>query len=328
MRQAGTLSTEQDATRFADYLLMLGITTRVLPEREGYSVWVREEEKIDQAKAELEQFRDNPSDARYGKAHAVAREIREREEREVAKARKNMVNAETIRKRWAHGPVYHTPLTIFLALVSILVTVATNMGDDHNNISRALAIAEYEVQEEDGRQYPINQWPGKPDLGQVKQGQVWRLVTPIFLHHHLLHILFNTMMFIHLARAIEIVRGTWRLGALVLVIAIASNYSQFKVPHLEDWLLHPFTFTTSPSPVFGGMSGVVYGLFGYIWMKARFEPISGFFMDQYTVTIMMVWFFACLLGVVGSIANTAHGVGLLAGVAIGYASAKWSLRAR
>jgi GlpG protein len=326
MRQAGTLATEPDATRFADYLLMLGITTRVLAEGNGFSVWVRDEEKIDQARAELEQFRLNPTDTRYGKAHSVAREIREREQREVVQTKKNIVDAQTIRKRWAQGPVYHAPLTMLLVFASVLVSIATQMGDAYNPVARALVIAEYEEVEKDGRKYPINQWPGKPGLGQVWDGQVWRLITPIFLHYGPIHILFNVMMLIHLARAVEVVRGTWRLLALVVVIAAASNYCQFRFSNLDDWLLHPFTFAARQSPAFGGMSGVNYGLFGYIWMKAKFEPISGFFMDQYTVTVMIVWFFACLIGVIGSVANTAHGVGLLAGMAIGYASAKWSLR--
>jgi GlpG protein len=328
MRQAGTLPTEQDATRFADYLLMLGVTTRVLADRDGFSVWVRDEEKTEQARSELEQFRQNPTDARYGKAHTVAREIRQRDERETAKARKNIVDAQAIRSRWARGAAHRTPLTMLLAFVSILVTIATSLGQDYNNIARKLVIAEYELIEKDGRSYPSNRWPGNPGLGQVKEGQIWRLVTPIFLHHGPLHILFNIMMLVHLGRAVEMVRGTWRFGVLVLLIAAASNYCQFVVPNIDEWLLHPFTFIASPHPAFGGMSGVVYGLFGYIWMKAKFEPISGFFMDQHTITIMIVWFFACLLGVVGSVANTAHGVGLLAGMAIGYGSAKWSLRPR
>jgi GlpG protein len=326
MRQAGTLPTEQDATRFADYLLMLGVTTRVLAEREGFSVWVRDEEKIDLAKNELEQFLKNPADARYDKAHSVAREIRQRDEREAAKARKNIVDAQTIRHRWARGPVYHTPLTMLLVIVSILVTVATQLGSQYNNVARALSIAEYEIVEDNDQEYI--RWPGIPGLGQVKEGQIWRLITPIFLHYGLLHILFNAMMLVHMGRAVEIVRGSWRFAALVIVIAVASNYAQFRLSNLDQWLFHPFTFAAVPMPTFGGMSGVNYGLFGYIWMKAKFEPISGFFMDQYTVTLMIVWFFACLLGVISHVANTAHGVGLLTGMAIGFASAKWSLRAR
>lgn len=326
MRQAGTLATEPDATRFADYLLMLGITTRVLAESNGFSVWVRDEEKIDQARVELEQFRQNPTDTRYGKAHSVAREIREREQREVVQARKNIVDAQTIRKRWARGPVYHAPLTMLLVLASILVTIATQLGHEYNNVARALVIAEYETVKINGQDYMT--WPGMPGLGQVKEGQLWRLIGPIFLHYGPMHILFNTMMLIHLARAVEVVRGTWRLAALVIVVAVASNYCQFRLSNLDELLLHPVTFAAVPMPAFGGMSGVNYGLFGYIWMKAKFEPISGFYMDQYTVTIMIVWFFACLIGVIGSVANTAHGVGLLAGMAIGYASAKWSLRPR
>ena len=38
--------------------------------------------------------------------------------------------------------------------------------------------------------------------------------------------------------------------------------------------------------------------------------------------MMIVWFFVCLVGLVGNVANTAHGVGFAVGIAWGYISAK------
>ena len=94
---------------------------------------------------------------------------------------------------------------------------------------------------------------------------------------------------------------------MVLAIAVASNLVQY-------W---------ASGPAFGGMSGVVYGLFGYLWMKSRFDPWSGMHMDQQTVVILIAWFFLCMTGWVGPIANWAHGVGLVVGMAIGYAPTAW-----
>ena len=70
------------------------------------------------------------------------------------------------------------------------------------------------------------------------------------------------------------------------------------------------------------MSGVVYGVFGFIWMRSKVDPSSGMFMSQGTVTILIVWLFFCMTPfseqVVGNVANWAHGVGLLVGMAAGY----------
>jgi len=96
----------------------------------------------------------------------------------------------------------------------------------------------------------------------------------------------------------------------VMAIASSSNMAQY--------------FVSGPS--FGGMSGVVYGLFGYVWMQSKYNPASGFILDKQIVTMMIAWFFLCLSGFAGPIANTAHGVGLLAGMAIGYVSAFVSTR--
>jgi len=97
---------------------------------------------------------------------------------------------------------------------------------------------------------------------------------------------------------------------LVLVIAAGSNLGEY-------WLGRTVTF--------GGMSGVLYGLLGYIWIRGKFDPGSGLFLHPTTVTMMLVWLVVCYTGYVGAIANAAHVVGLVIGMVWGCLS---SLRYR
>jgi GlpG protein len=77
-------------------------------------------------------------------------------------------------------------------------------------------------------------------------------------------------------------------------------------------------------PLFGGMSGVVYGLLGYVWMQGKFNPASNLHLQRQTVRLMIIWFFVCLTGLIGPIANTAHAVGAVMGIAWGYITARLS----
>ncbi len=87
-------------------------------------------------------------------------------------------------------------------------------------------------------------------------GQLWRLVTPIFIHFGVAHLLFNAAVVIEFGRRIERGAGTAVLLGLTLVIAIASNAVQFLV---------------SGAALFGGLSGVAYGLFAYVVVRGRFD---------------------------------------------------------
>lgn len=139
----------------------------------------------------------------------------------------------------------------------------------------------------------------------ILSGQAWRLVTPMFLHFGLIHIAFNMFWLFDLGWMIERRFGRVYFGWLVVVTAVISNVAQFY------W----------DGPEFGGMSGVIYGLFGFIWMRAIYDPAPYFTLNQGIVINMIAWLFICMTGVVGPIANAAHAGGLLAGMA-------WALTAR
>jgi GlpG protein len=146
-------------------------------------------------------------------------------------------------------------------------------------------------------------------LPEIRRGEVWRLFTPIFLHLGFLHLFFNMLWLRDLGSMVEARQSSWLLLVLVAVFAAFSDLGQYLVT----------------GGGFGGMSGVVYGLVGYIWIRGKYDPRSGLFLHSSTVTMMIIWFFVCLVGLMGPVANTAHGVGLLTGMAWGLLS---SLRHR
>ena len=149
-------------------------------------------------------------------------------------------------------------------------------------------------------------------LPEIRHGELWRLFTPMFIHFGLLHLLFNMVWLLDLGTMIERRQSTRVLSALVLVIAALSDFGQYL------W----------QGPGFGGMSGVVYGLIGYIWLRGKFDPASGLFLHSSTVTMAVIWFVLCLAGVFPYVANAAHGVGFAVGIAWGYVSALLAARKR
>jgi len=130
--------------------------------------------------------------------------------------------------------------------------------------------------------------------------QPWRLVTPMLIHFGLLHLLFNMLWLYRLGSQIEHVQGGGALLALVVLTQVPGSWAQF---HLTG-------------PIFGGMSGVVYGLFGYTWIQATYGSRGYALNDQDTLWIMG-WFVLCATGLVGHIANAQHALGLVFGLLAG-----------
>lgn len=61
----------------------------------------------------------------------------------------------------------------------------------------------------------------------IEQGQLWRLVTPIFLHGYILHVAFNMYALFNLGPSLEKFYGRWRFLALFLLSGFAGNVMSF-----------------------------------------------------------------------------------------------------
>lgn len=308
MRQIANFPNADKARTLADYLLTLKIDTRLEQETDGWALWVCDEDHLPRARQELEEFTRNPSDPRYQAVNQEADSLRQRKRQEDAAYFRRQ---ERFNRRMS-SPIPSQRWTVGLIVVCVLVSLVSRGGHDPK-IVRALFISPYRYVSEN----PIA-WP---ELSPVMQGEIWRLVTPIFLHFTILHLLFDMYMLYVLGAVVEQRRGPLRYLLLVLALAVISNLVQYYFGHpIRDGS----TLKWLHLPTFGGMSGVIYGLFGYIWMKARFQPESGFYIHPRAVTFLIAWFFLCMTGWVGPIANGAHVGGLLAGMVIGYLPSLWT----
>lgn len=301
MRQIGRLQDEAQARRFADFLFSRKIENQVDPASDGgWDIWAIDESHIEEAAALFERFAAQPDDPMFVQGAGHGARQRQRLKAAPIPKRVRIVDARTA---FYKPPVGYGVLTIVLIAISVLVALMTGLGST-DRIVAYLSITQYSI---DGGYV---QWDS--GLPEIRHGQIWRLFTPMFVHFGLLHILFNMLWLRDLGSMIETRKGTGRLLAMVLVIAALSNIGQYLVS----------------GPTFGGMSGVVFGLLGYIWMQGKFDPASGLELHPQTVALMIGWFFLGLSGMVGNIANTAHGVGAVVGIAWGFLAAQWAVRQR
>ncbi|WP_323951425.1 rhomboid family intramembrane serine protease GlpG [Aeromonas caviae] len=142
-----------------------------------------------------------------------------------------------------------------------------------------------------------------PTLAQFTDWQAWRYVTPAFIHFSVLHLVFNLLWWWYLGGQIEQRLGSGKLFILLIVGAALPNIAEFFVS----------------GPRFGGLSGVVYALLGYSWLRTRLQPDCGLAMPPALMGFMLVWLVLGFLDMLGTpTANIAHLVGLLIGLAQGW----------
>lgn len=141
--------------------------------------------------------------------------------------------------------------------------------------------------------------PQLPLFESLLRGEIWRLVTPIFLHFGILHILFNGMWIKDLGSYFESQKGTKSFFIFILVAAIFSNTLQY---------------VAMGRPEFGGLSGIVYAFLGQTWIEGKIDDNAHFKLPKIVVIQMIGWYLLCLTGAIGNIANIAHGVGLSVGM--------------
>ena len=197
--------------------------------------------------------------------------------------------------------VKRVPATAALILINLLLYPAT-FGVDEGKVTelmQAMMFVPFELR---------GQFVIFGDLSDVMaDGELWRLLTPMFLHFGILHITFNLLWVWEIGRRIEMMGGISRLLLVVLVSSLAANFLQY--------------FMSGPS-LFGGMSGVVFGLLGYALVWSRLVPTKDLGLPVGIYIFMLAFLVIGFSGAIdfllpGTLANGAHLGGLLGGIAVG-----------
>lgn len=136
----------------------------------------------------------------------------------------------------------------------------------------------------------------------AQQWQLWRWVSHALLHFSVTHIAFNLLWWWQLGGDIEQRLGSGKLLQLFVISAALSGAGQFWVEGAN----------------FGGLSGVVYALLGYVWILGYRLPNLGLSVPKPVVAFMLVWLILGYVQPFMAIANTAHLAGLLSGMALAY----------
>lgn len=148
----------------------------------------------------------------------------------------------------------------------------------------------------------VMSWLSWPDADQ--HFQVWRWFTHVLLHFSVLHIVFNLLWWWYLGGAIEKRLGSGKLFVILLISALLSGWMQAKFSGV----------------MFGGLSGAVYALMGYAWLRGERDPESGIWLERGLMAFSVIWLVVGYMGWFGlSIANAAHVTGLLVGLAMALA---------
>jgi GlpG protein len=286
MRLIGHLNSDLEARTFGDFLYVQGIETQFEEDGPRWAIWVKSDDDLARAGKLLEEFRANPTDPRYLDG-SPAEKLRQKTQAEDEAYRRRMI---TGRKLFPGLASYGFGIVTYVLVAGcVTVFILSRMGEDIPRIANLLIT-------EGGR-----------GLTEIKRGQVWRLISPIFIHFGALHIIFNMLILRDLGSLFEARLGSGYFALFVVVTAAVSNYAQYAVTH---------------HPLFGGMSGVVYGLIGYCWIRGRFDPAAGVALNRQAWIESIIWFAAGFIFFRHFIANYAHAGGLIMGMAWAFIDSK------
>ncbi len=140
---------------------------------------------------------------------------------------------------------------------------------------------------------------------EIRCGQWWRLITSVFPHSSFLHLAFNLYWLWIMGKTVEQAYGHLRTAALLILFAVSSDSLEFAFAQGGV-----------------GLSGVVYGLFGLLYVLSRHDQRFRNAIDKRTETLFIAWFFICVFLTAThtfNVGNIAHGAGALLGFLLGYA---------
>lgn len=298
LRQIGQLETPEQADILRWYLISCNIDTKVENlEPNDTDIWVIHDRDLKKAELILKEYKHDPQNIKYLNSAKHGKQKHKNKVKELIKSSPREINVRTHIFNRPTGSGEITVTYLLMAISTIYFLTQITKLDQQGSIWKLLTISQY-----------CNHL-----FLEALNGQVWRVITPIFIHHDVLHILFNMYWLYTLGKTIETKIGSKKLFALVILISIPSNIAFYLVA----------------GPSFGGMSGVIYGLIFFMWTANNYSPKLHFDIDDSHTKFFTVWYVLCLIlsaSRVFPIANTVHGVGALMGVLSAYSiSGHWKI---
>lgn len=356
MRLIGKLENEKEAYAFYSFLLKEGVENvyEAKMDKElgklAYYMWIVDEDNLEKSEQLLEEFKSNPSDSKYQATLSsqpgntppkIPFSVQNPKPRVLAPRKSLMQRKNGLTKLivlicviffiWDGFQKVTITRTLPGHQFHDLTPLATTMIYDYPKAAKEkVEDLSPELKQQFDAIEAIPAWAGfydiwlkwpesKHDLGapmftNIKEGQVWRVITPCIMHGDILHILFNMLWLWLLGSQVEerISRGRYLL--IMIIVGIVSNTAQYLMS----------------GPFFIGYSGIIAGLAGFIWMRQKIAPWEGYPLQRGTVIFLVIFILGMLLLQAVSfvlvrykianfpinIANTAHIVGALTGIAL------------
>ncbi len=166
-----------------------------------------------------------------------------------------------------------------------------------------------------------NDWETMAVFGAVPttmvwDGAWWSLITSAFVHKAIWHLVFNIYWLWLLGSLLEVAIGRVRYVVFVLVAAFVSSGCQLALGAGTGI----------------GFSGVLYAMFGFMWLTRERYPSFQRILTGQTIYMMLVWFVVCIIATYTgalSVGNGAHGGGLAFGVCVAaaFVHSRWRIPA-
>lgn len=135
-------------------------------------------------------------------------------------------------------------------------------------------------------------------------GQWWRLLTSVFLHGGLLHLVFNMIVLANIGIFLEPVLGRWSYAIVYLLTGLLASLTSLM-------------FNVGAVSV--GASGAIFGLYGFFLALLTTKLFKPEFRNAFLRNTLGFIAINVAIGfMIGPIDNAAHLGGLLSGFVLGY----------